>query len=215
VRGAYRKFWVVLIYVSWELLATVAFTIADVLYGGTAQVSRANQTNAQLWYARFYWLNDVLTGLLRFVLVIVLIYKVTPEGNKRVAVGRLLTVLVAAAILLPFVIFPVSFRPFPTTAWFNSTTELLNFGAAIMNLVLWAALIPSRPRDPQFLTVSAGLGVLVTGAALSYGLRHFLPKGVLTSMLNVFLNLTQLGCWVIWCWAFWPARRRRGAALSE
>jgi hypothetical protein len=129
-------------------------------------------------------------------------------------VGRLLTGLVAGTILLPFLIFPVSFQPLPKVAWFNSTTELLNFGAAIMNLVLWAALIPSRPRDPQFLIVSAGLGVLVTGAALSYGLRHFLPQGALTSLLNLFLNLTQVGAWVIWCWAFWPARRRRNAPLS-
>jgi hypothetical protein len=83
LRGAYRRFWVVLVYVSWELLATVAFTIADVLYGGTAQVSMANRTYAQMWYARLYWLNDVLVDLFRFVLVIVLIYKVTPEGNKR------------------------------------------------------------------------------------------------------------------------------------
>ncbi len=207
--GAYRRFWIVLIYVAWELLATVAFTVADVLYNGTAQVTLATETQAQRWYTRLYWLNDVLVDLLRFLLVIILIYKAIPESTKRLAVGRLLAAVVATTILLPFLIFPLSFEPFPKVAWFSSTSELLNFGAAIMNLVLWAALIASKRRDPQLLMVSAGLGVVVTGAAISYGLRHFIPKGAFTSVLNLFLNLTQLGGWAIWCWAFWPPARRR------
>lgn len=214
--GPFRRFWVVLLYVSWELLATAAFTVADVVYNGTAQTGTAGaaQTAAQQWYARLYWLNDVVVDLLRFLLVIVLIYKATPESTRRAAVGRLLGGVVAAVVVLPFLLFHPTFAPFPKTVWFNSTSELLNFGAAIMNLVLWATLIASRQRDPKILAVSAGLGVVVTGSAISYGLRHFLPHGALTSVVNLFLNLTQLAGWTIWCWAFWPVPRRRAAPHS-
>ena len=40
-----------------------------------------------------------------------------------------------------------------------------------MNLGLWTALIGTKKRDPLLLTVSAGLGVAVTGAAIAFGLQ--------------------------------------------
>ena len=75
-----------------------------------------------------------------------------------------------------------------------------------MNLALWTALIASKKRDPQLLTVSAGLGVLVTGAAISFGLRHFIPAGGFRWIPDLFLMLTHLGGVLIWVAAF---RRRQ------
>jgi hypothetical protein len=71
--GPTRKFWVFLLYVSWELVASVGLTLADVRLHGTAQ---ASGTDAGRLYARLYWTNDVLLDLLRFVLASVLIYQV-------------------------------------------------------------------------------------------------------------------------------------------
>ena len=116
--------------------------------------------------------------------------------------NRFLIGVVVAALVLPFVLFHPRFTPWPLGAWFNSTSELLNFGAALMNLPLWATLIGSRLRDPQFLKVSAGLGVAVTGAALAYGLRHFIPPGAFRWVPNLFLMLSQLAGWLLWCSAF-------------
>lgn len=194
-----RKFWIILAYVSWELFATAALTILDVLYHGSA---KGPPTAATRLYARLYWSNDVLVDLFRFVLVIVLIYRAS-EGTKRVS-GRILTGLVVAMIVLPFVLFHPTFQPFPHATWFNSTSELLNFGAAIMNLMLWATLIASRRRDPKLLMVSAGLGVIVTGTAIAYGAEFLLGNAGFGTM-SFFMNLTQLAGWAIWCWAFWPA----------
>jgi hypothetical protein len=224
--GPTRRFWVVLVYVSWELLATAGLTLFDLQFNGTAQVDHASQTLANRVYADLYWTNDVIVDLLRFVLVVVLIYKVV--GSSKPLLGRVLTGLVLAMMVLPFLLFhpflqpprppltstipllkygAVIFQVYPRGAWFNSGSQLLNFGAAIMNVILWAALFQAKKRDPQILALSIGMGILVTGTAVSYGLRHFSPTGEFTAVFNLFLNLTQLTAWLIWCRAFWPVPR--------
>jgi hypothetical protein len=221
---------VVLVYVSWELFATAGLTLADLRLNGTAQLNPAAQTSATRFYAQLYWSNDVIVDLLRFVLVVVLIYRV--GGSSKPMLRKILSGLVLAMVVLPFLLFHPTFRPdatampfhgnsetfnllarmfqyLPRGQWFNSTSQLLNFGAAIMNVILWGALIQSRNRDPQILAVSVGLGILVTGTAVSYGLRHFSnPQGNFTAIFNLFLNLTQLAAWLLWCRAFWPFRKR-------
>jgi hypothetical protein len=226
--GPTRKFWVVLLYVSWELLATAGLTLVDLQFNGTAQVDHASQTLANRIYADLYWTNDVIVDLLRFVLVVVLIYKVV--GSSKPLLGRVLTGLVLAMMVLPFLLFQPFLQPprapltstipllnfgeaifhiYPRGAWFNSASQLLNFGAAVMNVILWGALIQSKKRDQQILALSIGMGILVTGTAISYGLRHFSPEGSFTAFFNLFLNLTQLAAWLIWCRAFWPVQSRK------
>ncbi len=232
--GDTRKYWVVLLYVAWELLATIGLTLADLLVNGTAQVESASQTDANRFYAQLYWTSDVISDLLRFVLVAVLIYKVA--GGSKPLLGRVLSGVVLTVTILPFLLFrpflrprraalnsssqllnfgSVLFQTYPSAAWFNSASQMLSFGAAIMNLILWGALIQSRKRDPQILAVSIGLGILVTGTAISYGLRHLVTQSGFVAAFNLFLNLTQLAAWLIWCRAFWPAAKSKvpGAAV--
>src|SRR5271170_2304188 len=161
--GPLAKFWVVFLYVAWELLATATLTLADYFYHGSTLMAGAAQTPANKLYARLYWTNDVIVDLLRFILVIVLIHKAT-EGSRRAPRGLLIG-LVVAVVVLPYLLFHPVFDPWPKGAFFNSTSELMNFGAALMNLMLWAALIASKRRDPQLLMVSTGLGIVVTGTA--------------------------------------------------
>jgi len=213
LRGHSRKFWALLVYVVWELLSNVAGQGFDLLYNG-AVVSANSSAEAVRWYARIYWMNDVIVDLLRFLLVIGLMYRAT-SGPKRASVGRLLSGIVVVALVLPFLLFPMFPRgpkPWIEDTWFNSTSELLNFGAAIMNLVLWGVLLADRKRDHQLTVVSVGLGVVVTGAAISYGLRHLIPTGA-WFIPNLFLMLTRLAGWTIWSRAFGTARAR-GPALD-
>jgi hypothetical protein len=212
LRGHSRKFWALLVYVAWELLGNVGLTWFDFVYDG-AVVTANSSAEAVRWYARLYWINDVIVDLLRFLLVIGLTYRAT-SGPKRASVGRILSGIVAVALVLPFLLFPM----FPTgpkawiaETWFNSTSELLNFGAAIMNLVLWGVLIADRKRDPQLAIVSVGLGVVVTGAAISYGLKVYIVSSAAVFIPNIFLMLTRLVGWSIWCRAFWPVQSRHAA----
>lgn len=214
--GWQRKYLIVFVYAAWELVANVGFTVADILYHGTSQTTPATRTAAQLWYARLYWTNDVLVDLFRFVLVIVLIYRAA-EGVRRVS-GKALAVLVLVMIVLPFPLFHFNTQTasqdflhvrFPPAKWLNSTSELLNFGAAIMNLMLWGTLIASKRRDPQLLQVSIGLGIVVTGTAMAYGVRHILGEQEFATVGYLLMNLTQLAGWAMWCRAFWPGSRAK------
>ncbi len=158
LRGPFRRFWVLLVYVAWELFATATLTIYDLLYDTVQPRVKLQQAEAVRLYTRLYWSNDVIVDMLRFLLVIVLTYAATPEGAKRSSIGRILGGIVVVVMVLPFLLFPLHFAPWPEASWFNSTSELLNFGAAIMNLGLWGALLANRKRDPQFVAVSIGTG---------------------------------------------------------
>ncbi|MBZ5677398.1 MAG: hypothetical protein LAP61_24405 [Acidobacteriia bacterium] len=142
-------------------------------------------------------------------MVITLIYRALEASPVRIAMGRLLGAVVAVVLVVPFVLF--SARRFSTN-WFDGTSQLLNFGAAILNLGLWTALIATKKRDPLLLKVSAGLGVAVTGAAIAYGLRRYTPPTSTPQQLaNLFKTLTYLTSVAIWCWAFRPAAKKNPA----
>jgi hypothetical protein len=206
LRGPFRKYPLLLVYVAWEFIAGMGLTVADRLYHGSGW-SNPGASNGQNLYAHIYWTNDVMVDLLRFVLVIALTYQAIGESPIRASLGRLLGGVVIAVVLLPFLLFHPRFTPWPQEPWFNSTSEMLNFGAAIMNLVLWGTLIASKQRERQLLTVSAGIGVVVTGAAVAYGLHHFIASKTFRAVPAVFLVLTQIAGWTLWCRAFWPAEK--------
>jgi hypothetical protein len=212
LRGHTRKFWALMVYVVWELLSNVGLAVFDLTYNGAVVGENASK-EAVKWYARLYWSNEVIVDVLQFLLVIGLMYRATSGGPKRASIGRILGGIVVVALALPFALFPMfplGPRAWPEGTWFNSTSELLNFGAAIMNLVLWGVLLADRKRDPQLTIVSVGLGVVVTGAAMSYGLRYLVPAEA-QFMPNMFIMLTQLAGWSIWCRAFRTTHARQSA----
>ena len=213
LRGPSRKFWALLVYVAWELFSNLALSSFDLFYNAALVGANASEQAVNHLYARLYWTNDVIVDVLRFLLVIWLTYRATSGGPKRTSIGRILSGIVVVALALPFLLFPMfpmGPKAWPEASWFNSTSELLNFGAAIMNLVLWGVLLADRKRDPQLTVVSVGLGVVVTGAAISYGFRHLIPAEA-RFIPNMFLMLTRLAGWTIWCRAFWLARDRQPA----
>jgi hypothetical protein len=166
-------------------------------------------------YRQAYWTDEVLVDLLQFLLVIAMTYRAVGGSSMRVAAGRFLGVVVGLVAVLPFVLFGHSF----STRWFYNTSQLLNFGAAVMNLALWTALVGSKRRDPQLLVVSAGLGLAVTTNAIVFGVMNPLPPGVRPAVV-VLHNVMDVVTLAIWCWAFRPLRRSEapkaaGALPSE
>jgi hypothetical protein len=99
------------------------------------------------------------------------------------------------------------------TRWFNGTDQILNFGIAIMNLFLWTALLGNKKRDPQLLTVTAGLGARVAATALLLGLRQFTAGGGIgREIADIAARLSIVAGTLIWCWAFRPATRPKKSA---
>jgi hypothetical protein len=197
LRSSFRRYPVLLVYCVLQLAATITEEYVFRVHGQTS------------FFRKLYWTDEITLDLLLFLMVITLIYRALEGSPMRVAMGRLLAAVMAIVMVVPFVLF--SARRF-STSWFDGTSQLLNFGAAIMNLGLWTALIGTKKRDPLLLTVSAGLGVAVTGAAIAYGLRRFTPPTSTPQQLaNLFKTLTYLTSVGIWCWAFRPSAKKAPA----
>ena len=202
--SSFRRYPLLLVYCVLQLAATAAEEYVSRLHGRTD------------FFRDLYWTDEVTLDLLLFLMVIALTYQALEQSPLRAAMGRLLAAVFVIVVVVPFALF--SSRRFGR-AWFDSTSQLLNFGAALMNLGLWTALIGTKKRDPLLLKVSAGLGVAVTGAAIAYGLRRYAPpRGLPQQLANLFKTLTYLASVAIWCWAFRPGagkKRVPPAAVSS
>jgi hypothetical protein len=198
LRGPFRRYPVLLLYCILQLAASLTEGYVLRVFGDASPV-----------FGRLYWTDEVILDLLLFLMVIMLTYRALEASPLRAAMGRLLGAVVVIVLVVPFVLFNA--RRF-STPWFDGTSQLLNFGAAIMNLGLWTALIGTKKRDPLLLSVSAGLGVAVTGAAIAFGLRRFTPiQSTPQQLADLFKTITYLTSVAIWCWAFRPSARKTPA----
>ncbi len=193
LQNYYRKYSLLFGY-RLTYLATSILEVALVHHFGT----KLNST-----YTFVYWTDEVALDLLQFLLVIALTYRAMEGNPARPAFGRFFAGVVVVMVLVPFLIFH---HPLFSNRWFYQTSQLLNFGAGVMNLALWTALLGSRRRDPQLLVVSAGLGVAVTANAISYGIRVLGARGVPHRFADALNTAADLGSLVIWCWAFQPKK---------
>ena len=191
LRGSYLKYPILLAYCITELLT------------GTAEMMVSSYGSHEL-FIRLYYVDEVGVDLLLFLMVMTLIYRAMEGNPMRVVAGRALGFITVVVLGLPFLLFQKSIDDF--AVFFNSTGEVLNFGAAIMNLVLWTALLGATRRDAQLLTVSAGLGLQVTAQALGFGIRHLMsPRH--RWMPDLFMEMAHLVSVYIWWRAFRPAAR--------
>jgi hypothetical protein len=190
VSGGFWKFPLLSVYCVFQYLT------------GLAEFSVKRQFGtAGALYARLYWTDEIVLDLLLFLMVIAFTLQALEGSPVRAKAKRFLTGVVVIAVVAPFVLYYQ--REIFSTPWFNRTSQFLNFAAAIMNLALWTALLFNKKRDPQLLTVSIGLGVAVTGAALHFGLRQLLSPG-LRPFSTLVGSLTHLAGVFVWCWAFRP-----------
>ena len=198
LKGPFRRYPLLLVYCVFQIgVVVVSGWVFYVAGAGSAL------------YRNLYWTTDVIVDLLLFLMVITMTREVMKENPLWSVVGRMLAVIVVAAVVLPFVLF----HPFFTQRWYRHTSQLLSFGGALMNLFLWTGIIGKRDRDPELLPVCAGLGVAVTGVAITYGLLQF-TSADFRWLPDVFKSLTQVGSMVIWCWAFRPSTREPSSQIE-
>jgi hypothetical protein len=167
-------------------------------------------TNARRLYTILYWTDEILLNLLLFTMVITFTYRALGDSPMRATLGKVLGAVFVVVLFLPLLIFKGP--AFQSNSWLNHTSQLLSFCAAILNLGLWSALVSNRRRDRQLLSVSAGLGIAVTGAAISYGVRGFFSLEWIW-VPDLFMSATFVACMFIWCWAFRSTRVQTAAAL--
>jgi len=195
-----RRYALLLAYASVQLITGLVEEVVDRSYG----------TQSAL-YNYAYWTDEILVDLLLFLMVIVLVRQ-TAEGRPAGAVAtKIAALVVAAAFVLPFVfgnriVVPASSPVRLSGRWFTTASQVLNFGGAIMNLVLWGNLIGTKQRDPRMLAICAGLGIAITGEAVRYGLLSLFSSNGLRRATTIFGILTHTAGWLIWCWAFRPGR---------
>lgn len=200
--GPTRQYLLILLYSVAYLITTVSEVYVVHLIGRRSEL-----------YRILYWTDEIVLDLLLLAILMLLAFRATAGDNiLRGAVRKLLVGGVTAAILLPFVL---SSDPLFSSRWFRFASQVLNFGGALLNIGLWTALIASKKRDPQLLTVSAGWGLAATGQAIYYGAlllvsgTHSRWIGVVTEQLNVLTHILGVA---IWCWAFRPSARNKGSA---
>ncbi len=194
LRGPFRRY---PLFLAYSLVQIIRFVADGIFFSAGGINSRA--------YILVYWTGDVIDDLLLFWLVAVLTYQVMQGSPLLAGAGRMLRVIAAAAVVLPFILY----HPYFTSRWFRHTSQLLSLGAAFMNLLLWTGLLGRKgKRDQQLIMVSIGLGIAVSGYAVSYGILQFMTSKDTRWVPDLFKALTQVAQSAIWCKAFWPAPRK-------
>lgn len=194
LRGPFRRYPLLLLF-ALAMLATTCLEFAVVRWW----------PNDAALFRKVYWSDDLVWFFLLFVAVVSLIYRALEESPLRASMTKVLAVVFIGVLTLPFVVLhPPFVRQWTPAwgAWFAGTSQILDFGGAIMNLVLWTALLVSRRRDSQLLTLSAGLGVILTGQAVALGLRYFISTNRWTP--DLLHDLSDIAGMVILCMALWP-----------
>ena len=196
VRGPFRRYFLIFAY----CLAQSAQIVVD----GAVLRKFGVSSNE---YKMVFWTDALIVDLLLLFVVIAVTYQALEGSPLKSKLTRLLTILSGVILILPFVV--LKSRIF-YTRWFNGTDQILNFGIAILNLFLWTALLGNKNRDPQLLTVTAGLGARVAATAVLLGLRQFTAGGGIgREIADTAARLSIVAGTLIWCWAFRPSTRRR------
>ncbi|MFM2123754.1 MAG: hypothetical protein RL328_205 [Acidobacteriota bacterium] len=199
LRGPVARYFPLFLY----LMTVLGFSL------GQMWVYSSAGTSSRLYF-QLYWAGELLSDLLALVMIIQLTSRALEGNAMRAPLMRLLLVISGIALLVPFVLF--ASQPL-TLRWNQSVAQLLNFGAALMNLALWTAIVASKNKDRQLMKVSAGLGLMVAAAALTLGVRQFTHQGdILRTIADYVYRLAQIAGPAIWCWAFRPAKKERADA---
>jgi hypothetical protein len=192
LHGSYRRFPAVFAYVIAEFLTT-CIEIPLALQSFYTGDPHTNQR-----YAFWYWTDEIVLQFLVFIVVLTLIWQATSVARSRRA---LRTALVAGVLVFVGTSFLAHFSPQTVMGrWMTPWARDLNFGSAILDMLLWAMLIAKRQKDSSILMLSGGLGIMFTGEAIAESLRTLstashtlaiIPAGV----LMIATNLAFLYIW--------------------
>jgi hypothetical protein len=165
-------------------------------------------------YHWLFWVDNVMMVLLLFLVVIAFAYQALEGSPLRPKARKAFAIIFVTALVLPFTMLHDGHSKqygYFTNLWFNHVIQIWNFGAAIMNLVLWAALLSNRRRDPNLVTMSIGVGLATASVAIGRGVREWFPESHRWPV-DTFMIVAHIAGLLVWCWAFRPGAESGRAA---
>jgi hypothetical protein len=197
LRGGYRRFPFVFLYIVSDLLTTLLEMPAALGYvrGGSA---------AAIVYADLYWIDEVVLQVLVYAVVMSLLYDATRHLQSR----RVVRIsLIVGAVLIAAISFFSHYREgMNRGGYMTPWTRDLNFCSAILDLGLWALLIGSRTRDHQMLLLSGALGIKFAGESIGESVRQIAIRSrsrPISMTGNVIIMLANIFFFYVW----WQALR--------
>jgi hypothetical protein len=198
LRGAYRRFPIILVYtIAYFLTTVVEIPVYIAYYSGVKGVRG--------YRVFLYWLDEGILQLLIFAVVMSLIY----QASARVGSRRILRAgLIVGAIFFAGISFLLHYnRHIALGLWMTPWTRDLSFCSTILDLALWALLIASRKKDHLLLMLSGALGIQFTGEAIGESLRNLSNSPVAVNSGDIMIVLADFLCLYIWWQAFRGAAR--------
>jgi hypothetical protein len=200
VRGGYRRFPLILVYVVALFLITVVELPTSLAY-------YADPTNRELIRRMIggYYRNEGILQVAIFAVVISLIDAATVRLRPRriVRLG-----LVAAAALFAGISFRVHYRPDVAIGlWMTPWTRDLKFCSAVLDVALWTLLIGSREKDQRLFILSGGLGIMFAGGSIGGSIRNLATpeqSHALAVIGGLIVNLSDF----VWLYILWQTFRK-------
>ena len=168
-----------LLYVVSVLVSTVTQMVAYVDAGG-----RSGQ------YQVFYWLTDVICSALLYAALLAFISQIWRASNK--PAPALLTFFFYAMVVVSL----AAHHTTPIGRWMTLVSRDLNFGAVLLNFLLWVSLLRGKRSNPM-LGLASALGIEMAGGAIGHSLRSLSSYTVFPG--NMIIIGSHLLCFFL-CW---------------
>jgi len=195
VRGPYRRYPLVLLYMAASFVTTLV-EIPVIARGWIIHEATVTRQAAIV-----YWVDEWILNVLVFATVLSLVNQAISLSRRRRAMRAALT---GGAILFAAISFLINYRPPPEKfgVWMTPWTRDLHFCGSGLDLVLWTILIAARQKDRQLLLVSGALGMHFAGEAIGEALVNLaLPNtGRALSLTGSAVDMVaDLACfYVLW-----------------
>ncbi len=192
LHGSYRRFPAVFAYVIAEFLTTCI----EMPLALSSFYTRDPHTTARFVF--WYWTDEILLQFLVFLVVLTLIWQATTVARSRRALRM---ALLTGVLLFVGISFLAHFSSETLKGvWMTPWARDLNFGSAVLDMLLWAMLIARRQKDSSILMLSGGLGIMFTGEAIAESLRTLSTKAHQLAIIpaGVLMIATNLAFLYIW-----------------
>jgi len=211
LRGEFKRFPFLFAYATVGLLTTlveIPAKINAVMYPADKLLVRH--------FATIYWINEVILQAFMLAVVVSLMDRAATHLRSR-RLAR--AVLVLGALLFAGTSFAVHHTPgmHILGLWMTDWTRDMNFGSAILDLLLWMMLLSSGRGDRRLLLISGALGLQFTGEAIGGAVRSLSIAQTVNSLQlagSIIAMLADNACLYIWWRTFRPAPAVGGQAAQ-